>query len=99
MKVFLSSLENCVANKSKYAVPNLSSILIERDIHMKWNLLSYYYLQGKEPIGVQIRDHSDEILIDSGAHSFQFGLKVDFAEYTKKYADFIKRYDRPNVRG
>lgn len=99
MKIFLSSLENCSANKDKYRVNNLSSMLMERNVQMKWNLMSYYYLQGKDAVAEQIRDNSEEIMIDSGAHSFQFGIKTDFAEYTKKYAEFIKRFDRPNVVG
>lgn len=45
MKIFLSSLENTAADKSIYPVNNLSSMLIERGIKMKWNLMSYYYLQ------------------------------------------------------
>ena len=99
MKIFLSSLENACTGDKKYKINNLSSKLLERGVHMKWNLLSYYYLQGKDEVAVQIRDNSEEILIDSGAHSFQFGIKTDFAEYTKKYAEFIKRFDRPNVVG
>ena len=99
MKIFLSSLENACTGDKKYKINNLSSKLLERGVHMKWNLLSYYYLQGKDEVAVQIRDISEEILIDSGAHSFQFGIKTDFAEYTKKYAEFIKRFDRPNVVG
>ena len=99
MKIFLSSLETCGVNKDKYRVNNLASIMVERGIRMKWNLMSFYYVQGKVPIAEYIRDHSEEILIDSGAHSFQFGIKTDFAEYTKKYAEFIKKYDRPNVIG
>lgn len=46
-----------------------------------------------------IRDNSEEILIDSGAHSFQKGKKVNWDDYTKEYAEFIKRFDRSNVIG
>lgn len=38
-------------------------------------------------------------MIDSGAHSFQFGAKVDFEQYTREYAEFIKKFDKPNVVG
>lgn len=38
-------------------------------------------------------------MIDSGAFSFQRGKKVDWLEYTKEYAEFIKEFDRPNVVG
>lgn len=99
MKIFLSSLENANTEKGRYEIQNLSSKIIERGVQMKWNLLSYYYLQNKDPIAIQIRDNSEEVMIDSGAHSFQFGIKTDFAEYTKRYAEFIKRFDRPNVVG
>lgn len=46
-----------------------------------------------------IRDNSEEILIDSGAHSFQKGVKVDWLKYTQQYAEFIKKFDKPNVIG
>jgi len=39
------------------------------------------------------------LLVDSGAHSFQKGLKVDWEKYTDEYAEFIKMFDRPNVLG
>ena len=38
-------------------------------------------------------------MIDSGAHSFQKGKKVDWIKYTYEYADFIKKFDTPNVVG
>lgn len=92
MKVFLSALE----------VDNNEEELerwIKRGVHLRWNLMSYYYLRQKESFAVYIRDHSDTILIDSGAHSFQKGKKVDWELYTKQYSEFIKRFDRPNVLG
>lgn len=66
---------------------------------MKWNLMSYYYIKSNPQLAEFIRDHSEEVLIDSGAHSFQKGKKVDWVEFTKNYAEFIKQYDRPNVVG
>ena len=46
-----------------------------------------------------IRDNTEEIMIDSGAFSFQRGKQVNWYEYTKEYANFIKEFDRPNVIG
>lgn len=97
MKIFLSALENAqTAGK-----PNrpIAQILVESGIKMKWNLMSYFYIKGKVELAEYIRDNSQEVLIDSGAHSFQKGKKVDWVEYTKQYAEFIKRFDRPNVVG
>ena len=97
MKIFLSALENAqTAGK-----PNrpIAQILVESGIKMKWNLMSYFYIKGKVELAEYIRDNSEEVLIDSGAHSFQKGKKVDWVEYTKQYAEFIKRFDRPNVVG
>jgi hypothetical protein len=92
MKIFLSAVEN-----------NFSDAMLNTIISgggMLYNLMSFYYItKGRRELVVRIRDNSKEILIDSGAHSFQFGKKVDWIEYTKKYAEFIKDFDRPNVIG
>lgn len=67
---------------------------------MNWNLMSYFYLRGKdEDFCCKVRDNSLGIMIDSGAHSFQKGKKVDWDSYTVEYANFIKRFDRENVYG
>jgi hypothetical protein len=95
MKIFLSALENATANQG---VP-IAKMLVDNGTKLKWNLMSYYYIKGKPQIAEYIRDNSELVLIDSGAHSFQFGAKVNFLEYTKKYANFIKEFDRPNVLG
>lgn len=86
MKIFLSALEN--GNNEK---------ILERE--MLYNLMSYYYIKGKRKLAEEIRDKSKLIMIDSGAHSFQKGTKVNWVEYTKQYAQFIKEFDRPNVVG
>lgn len=39
------------------------------------------------------------MLIDSGAHSFQKGKKVNWDEYTQRYADWIKKHDNPKIVG
>lgn len=97
MKIFLSALENAqTAGK-----PNrpIAEILVENNVEMKYNLMSYFYIKGKTQLAEYIRDNSQEILIDSGAHSFQKGKKVDWVAYTQQYAEFIKKFDRDNVVG
>ena len=97
MKIFLSALENgstCYSSKKP-----LAKYFVESGVKLKWNLMSYYYLRGQYELGEYIRDNSEEILIDSGAHSFQKGKKVDWLQYTKDYAEFIKKFDRPKVIG
>lgn len=97
MKIFLSALENgstCYNSKK-----SLAQFLLENNVKFRYNLMSYYYIKNKQDLAELIRDNSKEILIDSGAHSFQKGKKVDWVEYTKQYAEFIKKFDRPNVIG
>lgn len=93
MKIFLSAVEGSVA---KPAIEEL----INNGEKLLYNLMSFYYIK-KSNIEhvIKVRDHSEAILIDSGAHSFQFGKKVDWTEYTKKYAEFIKEFDKDNVIG
>lgn len=90
MKIFLSALNSKV----------ILDRLIAENINLRWNLLSFFYIQkaGAE-LAERVRDLSEEILIDSGAHSFQKGVKVNWDEYTRQYADFIRSFDRPNVLG
>lgn len=97
MKVFLSALENgstCYNSKK-----SLAQFLLENKIQFNYNLMSYFYIKNKKELAELIRNNSKEILIDSGAHSFQKGKKVDWVEYTKQYAEFINEFDRPNVIG
>lgn len=86
MKIFLSAIEG------QKELPRIIK-------NMKYNLMSYYAIRKNRDNAKYIRDNSEEILIDSGAHSFQKGKKVDWIEYTKEYAEFIKEFDRPNVIG
>lgn len=93
MKIFLSAVEGASIKK-----PLQEIVKSKKKLH--YNLVSYYYIKPKNIEYVEwIRDNSELILIDSGAHSFQFGKKVNWIEYTKKYAEFIKNFDRPNVLG
>lgn len=99
MKIFLSALENAKAAKCEGG-QHVAKLLVDSNVKMLWNLMSYYYIKGaNEQLAEYIRDHSDLVLIDSGAHSFQFGIKQDWVKYTQEYAEFIKRFDRPNVVG
>ena len=88
MKVFLSALE---------ASPEFYYINSKIDSY-KYNLMSFYYIK-KEEIFKEIIKKSELVLIDSGAHSFQKGKKVDWVEYTKKYAEWIKENDCDKILG
>lgn len=107
MKIFLSSLEQggaCVNHfielgGKKVQMPTSYYLRDKMGVKFKWNLMSYYYIKNQQWHAEFIRDNSEEILIDSGAHSFQKGKKVDWIAYTKQYAEFIKKFDRPNVVG
>lgn len=92
MKIFLSALET---------KKDLPRFIVEKGVRMKYNLMFYYAIQKKSGEGAAeyIRDHSEEVMVDSGAHSFQKGIKVDWDGYTRRYAEFIRRFDRPNVVG
>jgi hypothetical protein len=99
MKIFLSALESAHGYKCEGSF-NVAERLVEQGVQMKWNLISYYYSRGKaEQRAKFIRDNSLLTLVDSGAHTFQFGVKVDWLAYTKQYADFIKRFDNDKVLG
>lgn len=96
MKIFLSALENGNPLNNSWLLH-----LDEMPFNLKWNLVSYYYSrQSDRRIRAEyIRDHSELMMVDSGAHSFQKGIKVKWEEYTHRYAQFIKEFDRPNVVG
>lgn len=106
MKIFASAIEGAQICKAEFTGKEKSQLektiayqLVQKGIKMHYNLMSYYYIRDKKDIAEFVRDNSELVVIDSGAHSFQFGKTVDWVEYTKKYAEFIKRYDRPNVLG
>ena len=97
MKIFLSALEN--GSTCYDSGKPLAHYFVESGLKMKWNLMSYFYIKNNFELAEYIRRNSEEILIDSGAHSFQKGKKVDWVQYTKDYAEFIKKFDQPNVVG
>ena len=92
MKIFLSALEQRGKTVFEYIDKNIPKF--------KWNLMSYYYIRKANKSFVQtIIDKSELILIDSGAHSFQKGVVVDWVEYTKEYAKWIKENDCDKIIG
>lgn len=87
MKIFLSGLE------ASGEFEQINAVIPK----YKYMLCSFYYL--KQDIFKKILAKSDLMLIDSGAHSFQKGKKVNWEEYTRKYAEFIKANDCDKILG
>ena len=87
MKIFMSALE---ASGEFWEINKLVS-------QFKYILCSFYYLTPE--IFKTIQDKSELMIIDSGAHSFQKGKKVNWVEYTKKYAEWIKANDSDKIVG
>ena len=91
MKVFLSGIES--------SEKTIIDEYIKDGKKIDYCLTSFYYLRKKETLKNKLFDFANEIIVDSGAHSFQKGKQVDWVEYTKQYAEFIKKFDKPNVIG
>lgn len=95
MRIFLSALETNSDLVLGYLNKNHKKI--------KSGLVSYYYIEKQlksEPNKLDmIKDVCGEILVDSGAHSFQSGARVDWLEYTKRYAEWIKKVDCDQIIG
>lgn len=91
MKVFISALES--------SEKNIIDKMIHEGKNLRFILTSYYYLRKNIGLLNKFMKIADEILIDSGAHSFQRGVKVDWYEYTQEYAEFIKKYDNDKIIG
>ena len=103
MKIFLSGLES---NTAWVGGDNWVNNLGKLPFKLKWNLTSYYYARDNSTKGRKaqiVRDNSELMLVDSGAHSFQKGVKhkitADWEQYTRQYAQWIRDFDRPNVLG
>lgn len=65
-----------------------------------FGLMSFFYLKNNQEKFDRMSQSLNHILIDSGAHSFQHGLKVDWETYTQDFADFIARNtDNPKIEG
>lgn len=88
MKICLAALENC------------SEVIKDiPDGYLKYGLTSFYYLKNDEHLSAILKKVR-YVLVDSGAHSFQHGVKVDFEKYTDEYIEFIKRWtDNPQIIG
>ena len=65
------------------------------------HLFSYFYIRKKSimPEYMKFKVKSKRILIDSGAHTFHTAKNENFYDYTKTYAEFIKKQDTANVVG
>lgn len=92
MKVFLSAVEN---GTGKYVIKEMENKKIVAD----YVLISYYYLRKSSVSLDELKRISKEILVDSGAHSFQKGAKVEWEKYTREYAKWIKENDCPQILG
>lgn len=96
MRIFLSAMEDAKGQQ-------VFSRLVAEGQKPLWNLMSYYYVSKGSPKvaahAERVRDMSELVMIDSGAHSFQKGAKVEWEQYTHQYAQFIREFDRSNVVG
>lgn len=91
MKIFLSGLES--------SEKTIIDEFISKQEKIPFILTSYYYVRKKDELINKMINISDNLIIDSGAHSFQFGKKVDWEEYTKEYAKWIKKIDCNKIVG
>ena len=98
MKIFSSAFEG-LSQKLNGEKISFADYCIYNGVPLRWILISYYYARKDELNAVKIRNHCENMLVDSGAHTIQFGAKVNFMEYTRQYADFITKFDRDNVIG
>jgi hypothetical protein len=77
-----------------------SNLLETPDDFIEYALSSYFYLRDKKDVFELILKKCKHILIDSGAHSFQHGTKVDLDAFVDKYVEFIKKNtDNPRIEG
>lgn len=90
MKIFLSAVETN---------PDTLPKVVEMGYKPMWNLMSYYYVKTNDPVFNYVCDHSEEVLIDSGAHSIMAGKRMQFDKYTIDYGSWIKEHDRANILG
>ena len=66
---------------------------------LKYGLVSYYYVKDTKTLN-EILKKVDYLLIDSGAHSFQHGIKVDIDKFCDEYLEFIKENtNNPRIMG
>lgn len=91
MKIFLSGLEA----ETKHIFEKLER---EGD-KLEFGLVSYFYIRKNPEMFDLIKRNTRELLVDSGAHTFQKGTAVNWGDYTKEYAEWIKKNDAPNILG
>ena len=94
MRIFLSALESTISDTLDRC--------IKEHITIPFGLVSYYYISQSEQNYKnfqKVLKICDQVLVDSGAHSFQEGKKVPWDEYTEQYAEFIKQHDNPKIIG
>lgn len=92
MKIFLAASEsNCI----------LDYIESHPSMTVYNHLFSYYYTRNKSVLEryIKLNKRFNNILIDSGAHTFHTAKNIDFKAYTEEYASFIRATDKPNVVG
>lgn len=92
MLVFLSAMETSQVDEVKY-------ILNKTGGKFYFNLMSYFYLTKNIESYNLISENSTKLMIDSGAHSFQKGKKVNWKEYTISYANWIKKNNNSKIIG
>ena len=91
MKIFLSGLES--------SEKNIVDDYLLKNKKIPFILTSYYYVRKKDNLVNKMIQVSNNVIVDSGAHSFQFGKKVNWEEYTKEYAMWIKKNDCDKIVG
>ena len=96
MKVFLSALDT---GAMKTVIPYAREKLGENPI--PFGLQSYFYIRRNPSVFALAFENCNEMLIDSGAHSFQHGggKNFDWVAYTKEYAKWIKENDNDKILG
>lgn len=91
MKIFLSGLEA--------ETGHIFDEMIRTGQRLPFGLVSYFYIRKNPIIFEKILRCTDEILVDSGAHSFQKGKIVEWDKYTKEYAEWIENNDCKQIIG
>lgn len=87
MRIYLAAWESSMA-------------LLDEVDHVDYILCSFAAVKGKEHIVDRLLDKCDSLLVDSGAHTFQKGIKGDIEKYVDEYCNFIKKYnDNPKIEG
>jgi hypothetical protein len=73
---------------------------IDPSYELGWVLTSYFYAQGLKAQQLDtIIDRSSLLMVDSGAHSFQKGKRVEWDDYTQRYGKWIEQHDSDKIVG